>query len=184
MYHAGVRPARERAIAAFGADIVRKGRTYDESVRHPARDAARDADKNEWIVISDTSYEGYTDIPRDIMQGYTVMVQEVMEQLDERPTHVFVQGGVGGLAAAVCAHLWEAWGPGRPLLLVVEPEKADCLFASATSGSPTPATGDLDTVMAGLSCGEVSLLAWKILSAGADLFLTVPDDGPVIQVAE
>jgi diaminopropionate ammonia-lyase len=88
---------------------------------------------------------------------------------------VFVQGGVGGLAAAVCAALWERLGPRRPRFIVVEPERADCLFQSALHGRPTAVTGALDTVMAGLACGEVSLLAWDVLAAGAQDFLAIPD---------
>jgi diaminopropionate ammonia-lyase len=100
-----------------------------------------------------------------------------MEQLPpgRRPTHLFVQGGVGGLPAAVCAHLWEDWGAQRPRFVVVEPERADCLYRSAEAGRPVVVPGPHDTVMAGLACGEVSLLAWEVLAQGADAFLAIPD---------
>ncbi len=88
---------------------------------------------------------------------------------------MFVQGGVGGLAAAVCARLWQHYGAARPRYLLVEPEKAACFFASAQAGRPTAVTGGLDTVMGGLAAGEVSILAWRVLWAGADAFLTIPD---------
>jgi diaminopropionate ammonia-lyase len=109
------------------------------------------------------------------------MVDEALQQLPEgtRPTHVFVQGGVGGLAAAVCGHFWERWGEQRPRFVVVEPDKAACLFESARLGRPTVVHGELDTIMAGLACGEVSLLAWEILEEGADDFLTVPDEAAI-----
>jgi diaminopropionate ammonia-lyase len=112
------------------------------------------------------------------MQGYTLMVEEALAQLPGGilPTHIFVQGGVGGLAASVCAHLWERLGQGRPVFIVVEPDKADCLYRSAVAGRPVAAEGDLDTIMAGLACGEVSLLAWRILETGADAFMTVTDN--------
>ncbi len=168
---------RRRAIEAFDARVVRVNGTYDEAVRQ----AAADARANGWHVVSDTSYTGYMDVPRDVMQGYTVMVEEAMSQLpaSERPTHVFIQGGVGGLPAAVCGHLWETWGRQRPRLVVVEPHNADCLYRSAMAGQPVTADGDLDTVMAGLACGEVSLLAWAILERGADDFMTIPDAAAV-----
>src|ERR687897_606639 len=91
------------------------------------------------------------------------------------PSHVFVQGGVGGLAAGVCSYLWERFGAERPRFVVVEPSKADCLYRSAVAGRPTPAEGALDTIMAGLACGEVSVLAWPILQPGTDCFMTIED---------
>lgn len=171
--HETVSKGREEAIAAYGAQVVRVPGNYDDAVRRAAGDAAR----NGYFVVSDTSYPGYMDVPRDVMQGYSVMVQEALDQLgtDPLPTHVFIQGGVGGLAAAVTAHLWETLGAKRPKVIVVEPEKADCLYRSARAGRPVAVTGDLDTVMAGLACGEVSLLAWEILRPGAAAFMTIPD---------
>lgn len=168
---------RQDAIEAFGARVVRVAGLYDDAVRQ----AAADARDYGWHVVSDTSYTGYMDVPRDVMQGYTVMVEEAISQLpaSERPTHVFIQGGVGALPAAVCGHLWESWGRQRPRLVVVEPHSADCLYQSAVAGRPTAAEGGLDTVMAGLACGEVSLLAWAILERGADDFLTIPDEAAV-----
>ncbi|MCW0234023.1 MAG: diaminopropionate ammonia-lyase [Ferrovibrio sp.] len=169
--HALVSPGRAAAIAAYGARVVRTAGNYDDSVRQ----AQRDAESNGWIVISDTSYPGYRDIPRDVMQGYSVMAAEALAQCPAKPTHVFVQGGVGGLAAAVLAYLWESLGPARPRIIVVEPDKADCLYRSARAGRPVVVEGTLDTIMAGLACGEVSLIAWDILSLGADAFMTVED---------
>ncbi|AWK85111.1 diaminopropionate ammonia-lyase [Azospirillum thermophilum] len=165
---------RRRAIESYGAHVVVVEGLYDDAVRRAAEDAA----ENGWFVVSDTSYTGYMDIPRDVMQGYTVMVEEAISQLpaSERPTHVFIQGGVGALPAAVCAHLWESWGRQRPRLVVVEPQSADCLYQSCAAGRPARAGGDLDTVMAGLACGETSLLAWAILERGADDFMTIPDE--------
>lgn len=168
---------RQQAIESFGARVVRVAGTYDDAVRQAAMDAAEFG----WTVVSDTSYTGYMDTPRDVMQGYTVMVEEAILQLpaSERPTHVFVQGGVGSLPAAVCGHLWETWGRQRPRLVVVEPNSADCLYQSALAGHPAPAEGNLETVMAGLACGEVSLLAWAILERGADDFVTISDKAAV-----
>ncbi|MGE0726377.1 MAG: diaminopropionate ammonia-lyase, partial [Alphaproteobacteria bacterium] len=170
--HETVSEARRQAIESFGATVVRTPGTYDDSVRQAAADAAREGR----FVVSDTSYEGYEDVPRDVMQGYAVMADEALRQwAGPPPTHVFLQAGVGGLAAAVGGHFWESLGAARPKLIVVEPEKAACLFLSARAGKPTVAEGALDTIMAGLACGEVSLIAWRILDEAAAAFMTVPD---------
>ncbi|MFY0989516.1 diaminopropionate ammonia-lyase [Halomonas sp. C05BenzN] len=173
--HATVSRGREEAIARFGAEVRRVPGNYDDSVRQAARDAAA----NGWYVVSDTSYPGYMTVPRDVMQGYTVMIDEAVQQLPAPPTHCFVQGGVGGLAAAALAQLWEAFGPDRPRVIVVEPDRAACLYESARAGSPTAVPGELDTLMAGLACGEVSLLAWEVLDEGIDDFMTVSDEAAV-----
>lgn len=175
--HATVSEGRRAAIARYGAQVIREAGNYDDAVRA----ADRTAKENGWFVVSDTSYPGYTDVPRDVMQGYSVMAEEALRQWPEAepPTHVFVQGGVGGFAAAVCAQLWERLGEKHGRFIVVEPDKAACLYASALAGKPTAVHGDLDTLMAGLACGEVSLIAWEVLEAGAADFLTVPDEAAV-----
>ena len=168
--HRDVSEARQRAMEAFGAEVIRISGNYDDSVRQ----AAADAEQYGRTIVSDTSYAGYMDIPKDVALGYTVLLAEAVEQMGgEIPTHVFIQGGVGGLASAVCAYFWELWGKARPRFIVVEPEQANCLQQSARAGEPVVVEGDLDTLMAGLACGEVSALAWKILKPGVDDFLTV-----------
>jgi len=171
--HEHVSAGRAAAIARFGAEVRRVKGTYDDSVHKAAADAAA----NGWTVVSDTSYEGYREIPRDVMAGYAVMAAEALAQWGEGPppTHVFLQAGVGGLAAAVCGYLWQALGAARPRIVVVEPDKAACLFASAAEGEAAAIEGDLDTVMAGLAAGETSPLAWDILRRGAEGFMTLPD---------
>jgi len=172
--HATVSEGRAEAIRAYGAEVRRIAGNYDDSVRH----CAADAKANGWQVISDTSYAGYMTVPLDVMHGYMAMAEEAAEQLppDAVPSHVLVQAGVGGLAAALCAAFWLRWGPKRPRLVVVEPVTADCCYRSAVAGKPTTTPGDLETVMAGLAAGEVSPLAWTILSAGADDFVAMSDD--------
>ena len=170
--HEGVSAARVDAIAALGAEVRRVAGNYDDSVRHAAAVAAAQG----WTVVSDTSYAGYAEIPRLVMQGYAVLAHEALQQLgEETPTHVFLQGGVGGFAAAVVAHFWEVLGKTRPRAVVVEPERADCLLRSARAGAPQTVHGALDTIMAGLACGEPSLLAWEILEPGVDAFLRIAD---------
>jgi diaminopropionate ammonia-lyase len=177
--HANVSAEREAAIAALGARIVRIPGNYDESVH----EAARLAEAHGWHAVSDTSYEGYADIPRDVMQGYSTIAAELIEQtgdLQDREssfTHVFVQGGVGGLAAGIASYFWEYHGPNRPAFIVVEPEQADCLLQSALQGRAAKASGSVDSVMAGLACGEPSPLAWTFLQNGVDFFMTVSDAG-------
>jgi N-carbamoyl-L-amino-acid hydrolase len=178
--HANVSLEREQAITAFGAEIVRVPGNYDESVL----EAARLAREKGWEVVSDTSYEGYEDVPRDVMQGYGIVTEELLENaLDPATcpwTHVVLQGGVGGLAAGVVSHFWERFGPERPRFIIVEPEQADCLYRSAVQGRPTSATGNVESVMAGLACGATSPLAWRFLQPSIDLFMTVPDDRAVL----
>jgi diaminopropionate ammonia-lyase len=178
--HQGVSAARAAAIAAYGAEIRRVPGTYDDSVRVAAEEAAA----NGWFVVSDTSWEGYTEVPRAIMQGYRVMADEAVAQWGAAPgdgappTHVFIQGGVGGVAAAVSVQARTAFSP-APMLVVVEPDRAACLLASAELGERTSVSGDLDTLMAGLACGEPSLLAWQELDRGAAAFMAIPDDAAV-----
>ncbi len=168
--HETVSEGRAEAIRSYGATVVREGRNYDDSVRACAQAAAA----NGWQIVSDTSWPGYEDVPRDVMQGYSVLAIEIAAQAPT-PTHVFVQGGVGGVAAAVLSDSWERHGAARPIFVVVEPENAACLFESAKAGAVTAVGGDLDTIMAGLACGEPSILAWRILQPGADAFMTVRD---------
>ena len=170
--HEHVSQGREDAIAAYGADIARVEGSYDDSVLR----AAEDADTHGWIVISDTSWPGYEEIPSWVMQGYTVIMGEAMDQMaDRRPSHLFVQAGVGGLAAAAIAPFWEDRGDERPFAVVVEPHAADCVYQSALNGRLSDGTGSLETVMACLSAGKASPLAWEILREGADAFITIAD---------
>ncbi|TFV93887.1 diaminopropionate ammonia-lyase [Oxalobacteraceae bacterium OM1] len=178
--HAHVSVEREAAIAAYGADIVRIEGNYDASVTEAARLAA----VHGWHVVSDTSYDGYEDIPRDVMQGYGVIAAEIIEQAAAQPehpafTHVFLQAGVGGMAAGIASYFWEFHGAQRPCFIVTEPAQADCLFQSAIQGRAAHATGTVDSLMAGLACGETSPLAWRILAPCIDAFQTISDDQAV-----
>jgi diaminopropionate ammonia-lyase len=178
--HANVSGEREQAIAAYGAQIIRIRGNYDESVE----EAARLAKENGWHVVSDTSYDGYEAIPRDVMQGYGAIAAEIIEQSESHRgesafTHVFLQGGVGGLAAGVASYLWEIHGRQRPRFVMVEPQQADCLYRSALEGRAANATGSVDSVMAGLACGEASPLAWKILERCIDDFITISDEDAI-----
>jgi len=134
-------------------------------------------------VISDTSYPGYTEPPRDVMQGYRLMAEEALTQMGGVvPTHVFVPCGVGGVAAAVAVQLRAMCGS-APRLILAEPEEAACFTNSLEDGELRVVTGALDTVMAGLACGEPSLLAWQELERSAFAAIAVPDDlvGPTMR---
>ena len=175
--HRDVSSGRERAITRHGAEVVRVDGNYDDAVRR----AAADAERERRVVVSDTSYEGNTEIPCFVMDGYAVMVAEALRQVPpgELPTHVFVQAGVGALAAAVCAYLRQELGERRPTLVVVEPIEAACLLASARAGRRVSVHGGLDTLMAGLAAGEVSTVAWQLLRRGVDAFVAVDDAAAV-----
>lgn len=168
-----VTQARELAIAAFGAEVRRNPGSYDDAV-HTAFETAR---AEGWHVIPDTSDGEIVEAPRDVTQGYGVMAAEAIEQMPARepPTHIFVQAGVGGMAAAVCAEFWQAFGSDRPMIILVEPRQAACWFASLANGRPTDIAGDTDSFMSGLACGEISRLAWQILQPGADAAMTLDD---------
>jgi diaminopropionate ammonia-lyase len=185
--HANVSQARVRAIEDLGAEVVRTAGHYDDSVHTCARESA----ENGWFVVSDTSWDGYLDVPRQVMAGYATMAVEAMAQAASRGdgpiTHVFVQAGVGGLAAALAARMWMATGPGpesggeyapepgHPHFVIIESEYAACLMKSARQGRPATVKIRHETVMAGMSCGEVSLIAWEILRRAASNFVTIAD---------
>ncbi|MBJ3778082.1 diaminopropionate ammonia-lyase [Acuticoccus mangrovi] len=172
--HAGVSAGRQRLIEAEGATVVRVDGTYDMSTAT----AAATAERSGWLLVPDTAPQ-FDEIPRDVMAGYGTMILELQDQYGPRfdPTHVFLQGGCGGLAAAVCGLMREADNSAEaPTIVVVEPDKADCLYRSALAGTPVVADGALDTVMSGLSVGEVSALAWPVLAEGVDVFMTIPDE--------
>lgn len=160
--------SRVESIRAHGARVEVTDLNFDDTVKLAWR-RARDSG---WHVIQDTAWEGYTDVPRWIMQGYTTLSREAIDQMADarlHPTHVFVQAGVGAFAAAMVAHLAAVFKDRPPRFIVVEPTRAACMLASASAGDGRPhaVTGDLDTIMAGLSCGEPSTIAWEILQEWA-----------------
>ena len=177
--HKDTTQARIDAIAAYGAEVRVVDGTYDDAVHQ----CSLDAEANGWQVISDTSWEGYEEIPAWVMQGYTTLLSEALDQMQQQgvqqPTHVVIQGGVGAFAAAVCSFFKRRYGYGdeAPKLVIVEPATAACLYHSAVvaDGQPHTIGGELQTIMAGLACGEPSALAWGVLWDCADAFLAVPD---------
>ncbi|CEG26339.1 diaminopropionate ammonia-lyase [Bacillus sp. B-jedd] len=150
---------------------------YDDTVRL----ASQKAEENGWVLLQDTAWDGYEKIPFWIMQGYGTLLDEAMEQIAEtgsgRPTHVFLQAGVGSFAGSMLGYLVEKFGDERPMTVIVEPDKAECHYKSINvgDGKPYSVTGDLDTIMAGLACGEPSLSSWGILKDYAEAFVSCPD---------
>ncbi|GMK40840.1 PLP-dependent lyase/thiolase [Paenibacillus sp. CCS19] len=171
----GSSPTRLEAIRAAGAEAEIMQWNYDECVRH----AARMADEHGWVVVQDTAWEGYEAIPEWIMQGYSTLAIEAIEQLRalgvDKPTHVLLQAGVGSFAGAVTALFASVYGSERPAIVIVEPNKADCLYRSARAGKLQIVTGSMDTIMAGLACGEPNPAAWELLQDYGDLYVSCPD---------
>jgi diaminopropionate ammonia-lyase len=172
--HSAVSAQRVNAIRELGAEVCTVRGNYDDAVAEVRRACA----ENEWTLVSDTSWPGYENVPWLVMQGYLALVSEILAGMDQ-PTHVFVQAGVGGLAAAVAGHMALRFGRGRPKLVVVEPANAACLFASNAKGRRVKIRQRKSTVMAMLECFEPSLVAWDVLSKCADAFMTIEDDDAV-----
>lgn len=167
--------AKERLenIRAEGADATITDLNYDEAVRL----ANRQAEEKGWVMVQDTAWEGYEDIPEWIMQGYGTMGYEAYRQLPQKPTHIFLQAGVGSMAGAVAGFFASVYGEERPLIVIVEPDQADCLFrtAEAADGKLHFVGGEMHTIMAGLACGEPCSIGWNVLKDYADCFISCPD---------
>lgn len=174
--HAGVSDERIAAIARFGAEMVRVDGNYDDSVAQATETATAEG----WTIVSDTAWPGYERIPGLVMQGYTTIVREALAQMPAAPTHVFVQAGVGGFAAAVAGHLSILLGKDSPKIVVVEPARAACLYESARAGRLIKVDHGEPTVMAMLECCEPSLVGWRILTRLADAFMIVAEDDAVV----
>ena len=164
---------RLQNIRAAGAvaDIIEGN--YDDAVRL----SRKEAEENGWVIVQDTSWEGYEEIPAWIMQGYCTMGLEAYEQLPQKPTHIFLQAGVGSMAGTIAALFASIYKEDRPKVIIVEPNNADCFYrtAKADDGNLHIVTGDMKTIMAGLACGEPCSLAWDILKDCADHFIAFPD---------
>lgn len=170
--------SRFKNIDREGAQVTIEEINYDDCVRMAAERAAQ-ADNA--VLMQDTAWEGYEDIPSWIMQGYGTMAGEAVEQLRkqgiQRPTHVFIQAGVGSLAGAIAGYFVNLYPNDPPKFIVLEARAADCHYQSAlvADGSPRAVGGDLHTIMAGLACGKPNILSWDILRNHADAFVSCPD---------
>lgn len=173
----GSAPIRLKHITDTGAEAYITEFNYDDTVRM----AAKKAKENGWVFVQDTAWEGYEDIPTWIMQGYSTIALETLQQLKdigvEKPTHIFLQAGVGSFAASIVGFYTTVFENSHPKTIIVEPNKADCFYLSINSTGKTPqiVSGDMDTIMAGLACGEPNPFAWEILREYSDCFISCPD---------
>ncbi len=173
----GSSKTRVENIEKEKAKVIVTDKYYDATVKI----AAEFATKNNSVLIQDTSWEDYTDIPKWIMQGYATLIDEVLEELKKEgesvPTHVILQAGVGSLAAGIQAYLMNNFGSKRPTTIIIEPHNAACLYKSAQIGDTKPHAvgGSLSTIMTGLACGKPSIIAWDILRDYSDFFISCSD---------
>ncbi|WP_313341670.1 diaminopropionate ammonia-lyase [Sedimentibacter sp.] len=168
---------RRDRIRAHGATCEITEWNYDDTVRY----CNELAEKNGYVMVQDTSWPGYEELPRWIMQGYMTMAYEAYLKLQKqniRPTHVFLQAGVGSMASGVCGFFSSVYADNKPIITIVEPDKAACLYktAKADDGKLHPVTGEMNTIMAGLACGEPITIGWPILNAYAENFLSIPEE--------
>lgn len=173
----GSSETRLQNIRSEGAEATITDKNYDDCVRM----ADKYAKENNGLVVQDTAWEGYEEIPAWIMQGYGTMAAESKDQLNkygvERPTHIFIQAGVGSLAGAVQGYFEFEYGKDAPMVVVVESNLADCLYKGAVAGDGKPRVvgGDMQTIMAGLACGEPNTIGWEILKSFSKAFVSSPD---------
>ena len=162
-------------IKALGSDASITDMNYDDAVRL----AYKGEVEKGWVLVQDTAWEGYTDIPGWIMEGYTTMAHEAIEQLNgEKPTHIFLQAGVGAMSGGLTGYFADLYGDeDRPIITIVEPNKADCIYrtAKANDGKLHFVKGDMNSIMAGLCCGEPCTIGWDVLKDHADNFVSMPD---------
>ena len=172
--HANVSQERERAMSVLGADVVRINGNYEASLA-ACKEAA---ELNNWPIVSDTSWKGYRETPMQIMAGYSVMSKEIIEQMgSSRPSHTILPIGVGGLAAGIVAPMWEDMNANLGKMISVESHFSQCFLNSISNGKPTLVDIKEETLMAGLSCGEVSEIAWEILKPTLSHCMSIADEG-------
>ena len=166
-----VSESRAEAMRNLDAEVIRVKGNYDNSLK----ECIEQSNKNNWEIVQDVSWEGYKEVPKLIMAGYTIMVKEIIDEIDKNSiTHVFLQAGVGGMASAMIAGFAKL-SENIPQFIIIEPENADCVFQSIKNNKPTTVDIKKETVMGGMSCGDVSSIAWEILKNSANYCLTIPD---------
>ena len=169
----GTVPERLANIQALGAEASITDMNFDDTVIH----AKSYAEAHNWVPVQDTFFEGHERIPLQIMQGYMTMALEAAESLSQPPTHIFLQSGVGSMAGAVTGFFADYYGEHKPIITIIEPTNADCMFktAEAHDGKIHAVTGSLSTIMAGLACGVPCSIAWELLEAHAENYISMPD---------
>ena len=171
---AGSSEERLENIRKLGAECCRTDGNYDETVH----EAERLAQENGWLLVQDTALPGFEKVAQFIMQGYLTMALEAVEQLKaKRPTHIFLQAGVGSMAGAMCGFFASLYGPNVPVISIVEPKTADCIYRTAgkDDGKLHNAPGSLETIMAGLSCGEPCSIGWQEIRSAASHYFRIEE---------
>jgi diaminopropionate ammonia-lyase len=167
-----VSEARAEAMKNLNADVIRVKGNYDASLK----ECIKQSEKNNWEIVQDVSWEGYKEVPKLIMAGYTIMIKEIIDQIKDNVfTHVFLQAGVGGMAAAMIAG-FAKFSNNIPKFIIVGPQNANCVFESIANNRPTTVDIVKETIMGGMSCGDVSTVAWEILKNTTNYSLTITDD--------
>ena len=167
-----VSESRAVAMKNLDAEVIRVQGNYDNSLK----ECIKQSKENNWEIVQDVSWEGYKEVPKLIMAGYTIMIKEIVDEIDtSQITHVFLQAGVGGMASAMIAG-FAKFSKTIPKFIVVEPEDANCVFKSIMNNKPTSVDIKKETVMGGMSCGDVSSIAWEILKNSAKYCITISDD--------
>ena len=180
--HQGVGEAARKKMRSFGAQVVVCEGDYSASVER----CRMESEQENYVIVQDVSWEGYEDIPKMIWQGYSTVAAEICEDLEEPPTHILLNSGVGGFACAMVGHMWENYAENRPRFICVEPEAAECLCVSAETGiaSTFDNVQGLTTIQTGLDCTSAAPLAWEILNTGVNDFVSISDDcvAPMMQL--
>ena len=167
-----VSESRAEAMRNFGADVIRVKGNYEDSLN----ECIKQSNQNNWQIVQDVAWEDYKLVPKLTMAGYSVMMKEISEQIkNEKISHVILQAGVGGMAAAMVAGIARYLNY-IPQIIIVEPDSAACVLASIKTGKIEKISIDKESIMGGMSCGEVSLVPWKILKNSVHYCVTVSDD--------
>jgi Threonine dehydratase len=173
-----VSESRAKDIASFGAEIIRVKGNYDDSLKA----CITQSTENNWEIIQDVAWQDYELVPKLTMSGYSVMIKEISEQTNHYITHIFLQAGVGGMASAVIAGV-ARYFKRIPRIIIIEPESADCVLASIDNSKLTKVDIKKESIMGGMSCGEVSLVPWQIIKNSVNNCLSLSDDNIATTVA-
>ena len=167
-----VSDARGQAMAELGADVIKVKGNYENSLI----ECIKQSTENNWQIVQDVAWKNYTIVPKYTMAGYTVMMKEIIDQIDKNKiSHIILQAGVGGMAGAMIAGI-ARYLENVPITLIVEPDSAACVMESIKSGKIEKIDIKKESLMGGMSCGEVSLVPWEILKNSVKFCISLPDD--------
>ena len=167
-----VSESRAQVMRSFGADVIRVQGNYEASLN----ECIKQSNENNWQIVQDVAWKDYKLVPKLTMAGYTVMMKEISEQIkSEKISHIILQAGVGGMAAAMVAGIVR-YLDYIPQIIIVEPDSAACVLESINKGKIEKISIEKESIMGGMSCGEVSLVPWEILKNSVNFCVTVSDD--------